>query len=106
MARWSSVWTRRSLLAAVLIGAAIIPGYANGNRPFGTFTARSLLYGADYVSTAGNANWDFGFAVVGTVNSRTLVDTVGAEGIAFNSTTGQHVHSFGYGGSAAEGSGR
>jgi len=29
MARWSSVWTRRSLLAAVLIGAVIIPGYAN-----------------------------------------------------------------------------
>jgi len=29
MARWSSVWTRRALLAAVLIGAAIIPGYAN-----------------------------------------------------------------------------
>ena len=29
MARWSSVWTRRCLLAAVLIGAVIIPGYAN-----------------------------------------------------------------------------
>lgn len=29
MARWSSVWTRRGLLAVVLIGAAIIPGYAN-----------------------------------------------------------------------------
>lgn len=82
-----------------------IPGYANGNRPFGTFTARSLFDDADYVSSGGNANWDFAFAVVGTVNNRTLVDTVGAEGIAFNSATGQHVHSFGYGGSSAEGSG-
>jgi V8-like Glu-specific endopeptidase len=82
-----------------------IPGYANGNRPFGTFTARSLFHDAAYVSSAGNANYDFAFAVVGTVNNRTLVDTVGAEGIVFNSATGQHVHSFGYGGSAAEGSG-
>ena len=82
-----------------------IPGYANGNRPFGTFTARSLFHDADYVSTGGNANWDFAFAVVGTVNGGTLADTVGAEGIAFNSPTGQHVHSFGYGGSDAEGNG-
>jgi V8-like Glu-specific endopeptidase len=82
-----------------------IPGYANGSRPFGTFTARSLLFDSDYVSSAGNANWDFAFAVVGTVNNRTLVDTVGAQGVAFNSPNGQHVHSFGYGGSSAEGSG-
>ncbi|MFD6307979.1 trypsin-like serine peptidase, partial [Streptomyces sp. NPDC060223] len=82
-----------------------IPGYANGTRPYGTFTARSLLFDSDYVSSAGNANWDFAFAVLGTVNSRTLVDTVGAQGIAFNSANGQHVHSFGYGGSSAEGSG-
>ncbi|MFE9766055.1 trypsin-like serine peptidase [Streptomyces sp. NPDC005808] len=82
-----------------------IPGYANGTRPFGTFTARSLLFDTDYVSSAGNANWDFAFAVLGTVNSRTLVDTVGAQGVAFNSANGQHVHSFGYGGSSAEGSG-
>jgi hypothetical protein len=82
-----------------------IPGYANGNRPFGTFTARSLFYGADYVSSGGDANWDFSFATLGTVNNRTLNDTVGAEGIAFNSPTGQHVHSFGYGGSSDEGSG-
>ncbi|MFD4525484.1 trypsin-like serine peptidase [Streptomyces sp. NPDC058470] len=82
-----------------------IPGYANGTRPFGTFTARSLLFDTDYVSSAGNANWDFAFAVLGTVNSRTLVDTVGAQGVAFSSANGQHVHSFGYGGSSAEGSG-
>src|SRR5882757_1834229 len=62
-----------------------IPGYTNGSRPFGTFTARSLFHEAAYVSSGGNANWDYAFAVVGTVNNRTLVDTVGAEGIAFNS---------------------
>ncbi|WP_435131515.1 trypsin-like serine peptidase [Actinacidiphila sp. bgisy144] len=82
-----------------------IPGYANGNRPYGTFAARSLFHDGQYVSTGGNANWDYGFAAVGTVNGSTLVDTVGAQGIAFNSATGQHVHSFGYGGSDAEGNG-
>lgn len=82
-----------------------IPGYANGNRPFGTFTATQLFHLDQYVSTGGNANWDFAFARVGQVDGRSLVDTVGAQGIAFNSATGRHVHSFGYGGSAEEGSG-
>ncbi|WP_307865312.1 trypsin-like serine peptidase [Streptomyces montanisoli] len=82
-----------------------IPGYNNGNRPYGTFTATDLFHDDQYVSTGGNANYDFAFAKVGQVGGRTLVDTVGAEGIAFNSPTGQDVHSFGYGGSAAEGSG-
>ncbi|MCA1221110.1 trypsin-like serine peptidase [Streptomyces sp. 8L] len=82
-----------------------IPGYANGNRPYGTFTASALFHRDEYVSTGGNANYDFAFAKVGTVNGATLADTVGAQGIAFNSPTGQDVHSFGYGGSAAEGGG-
>jgi V8-like Glu-specific endopeptidase len=82
-----------------------IPGYANGNRPYGTFTASDLFHRDEYVSTGGNANYDFAFAKVGTVNGVTLADTVGAQGIAFNSPTGQAVDSFGYGGSAAEGGG-
>lgn len=82
-----------------------IPGYANGNRPFGTFTARALFHLGQYVSTRGDANWDLAYAVMGQVGGRSLVDTVGAQGIAFNSPTGRHVHSFGYGGSAAEGNG-
>ncbi|MGW5694991.1 hypothetical protein ACWEWX_29800 [Streptomyces asiaticus] len=82
-----------------------IPGYNNGNRPYGTFAARRLFWDAQYVSTRGNANWDYAFAVMNTLNGRTLADTVGAQGIAFNSQTGRHVHSFGYGGSAAEGNG-
>ncbi|MCQ6249170.1 hypothetical protein [Streptomyces malaysiensis] len=82
-----------------------IPGYNNGNRPYGTFSARGLFWDSQYVSTRGNANWDYAFAVMNTLNGRTLADTVGAQGIAFNSQTGRHVHSFGYGGSAAEGNG-
>ncbi|MFJ4920304.1 trypsin-like serine peptidase [Streptomyces sp. NPDC088725] len=82
-----------------------IPGYANGNRPFGTFTATRLFNVAQYVSTGGNANWDFAFAALGQVNGRSVANTVGAEGIAFNSATGRHTHSFGYGGSDAEGNG-
>ncbi|WP_345655979.1 trypsin-like serine peptidase, partial [Streptomyces tremellae] len=82
-----------------------IPGYAEGNRPYGTFTASALFHRDEYVSTGGNANYDFAFARLSPLNGRTLADTVGAQGIAFNSPTGQDVHSFGYGGSAAEGGG-
>ncbi|NEA43233.1 trypsin-like serine protease [Streptomyces sp. SID11385] len=82
-----------------------IPGYANGNRPFGTFTASALFHLDQYVSTAGNANYDLAFARLAPLNGRSLGDTVGAQGIAFNSATGREVHSFGYGGSAAEGNG-
>ncbi|WP_329454778.1 trypsin-like serine peptidase [Streptomyces sp. NBC_01497] len=82
-----------------------IPGYANGNRPYGTFTASALFHRDEYVSTGGNANYDFAFAKVSPLGGRTLVDTVGAQGIVFNPATGQDVHSFGYGGSAAEGGG-
>lgn len=82
-----------------------IPGYANGNRPYGTFTASSLFHLDQYVSTAGNANYDLAFARLAPLNGRSLGDTVGAQGIAFNSATGREVHSFGYGGSAAEGNG-
>ncbi|MEU6443773.1 trypsin-like peptidase domain-containing protein [Streptomyces sp. NPDC047046] len=82
-----------------------IPGYANGDRPYGTFTASALFHLDQYVATAGNANYDLAFARLAPLNGRSLGDTVGAQGIAFNSATGREVHSFGYGGSAAEGNG-
>ncbi|WP_433340350.1 trypsin-like serine peptidase [Streptomyces sp. CA-253872] len=82
-----------------------IPGYANGDRPHGTFTASSLFHLDQYVATAGNANYDLAFARLAPLDGRSLGDTVGAQGIAFNAATGREVHSFGYGGSAAEGNG-
>ncbi|MDO0924318.1 hypothetical protein QQY24_02415 [Streptomyces sp. TG1A-8] len=81
-----------------------IPAYDHGNRPFGTFAATSLHWEPQRIGDA-DAAWDAAFATVGTVGGRTLVDTVGGQGIGFDQAPGQYVYSFGYGGSAAEGGG-
>ncbi|MBQ0951287.1 ricin-type beta-trefoil lectin domain protein [Streptomyces sp. RK76] len=81
-----------------------VPGYAEGKRPFGTFTAAQLLHDADYVSSGGNLNYDYAFVVVSRYNTRPLGDVVGGLGLSFNTAApGMRVHSFGYGGSEAEG---
>ncbi|MFE5815670.1 trypsin-like serine peptidase [Streptomyces sp. NPDC056479] len=82
-----------------------IPGYAHGERPFGTFTAQKLFHLKRYVTSDHRDDWDFAFARMRKLDGRTLAGTVGAQGIRFNSPTGRRVHSFGYGGAPAEGSG-
>ncbi|WP_316751361.1 trypsin-like serine peptidase [Streptomyces herbicida] len=82
-----------------------IPGYSHGRRPFGTFTAQRLFHLKRYVTSNSRDNWDFAFARMRKIDGRTLAGTVGAQGIRFNSATGRHVHSFGYGGTPAEGNG-
>ncbi|MGW4758742.1 trypsin-like serine peptidase [Streptomyces chartreusis] len=82
-----------------------IPGYSHGGRPFGTFTAKKLFHLKRYVTSNNGDNWDFAFASMRKHNGRTLADTVGAQGIRFNTPMARHVHSFGYGGTPAEGSG-
>ena len=81
-----------------------IPGYDHGNRPFGTFGATSLHWLPQRMGDS-DAAWDAAFATVGQVNGRSLVDTVGGEGIGFDLPPGAQVYSFGYGGSDAEGNG-
>lgn len=81
-----------------------IPGYDHGNRPFGTFAATSLHWMPQRIGDA-DATWDAAFATVGPVNGRSLVDTVGGQGIGFDLAPGAAVYSFGYGGSDAEGNG-
>ncbi|MFF0515575.1 ricin-type beta-trefoil lectin domain protein [Streptomyces sp. NPDC004250] len=81
-----------------------IPGYREGERPFGTFTAAQLLHDEDYVRSGGNLNYDYAFVAVSRSNTRSLVDVVGGLGLSFNTAApGMRVHSFGYGGSEAEG---
>ncbi|MFE4583389.1 trypsin-like serine peptidase [Streptomyces chartreusis] len=82
-----------------------VPGYSHGGRPFGTFTAKKLFHLKRYVTSNNGDNWDFAFASMRKHNGRTLADTVGAQGIRFNTPMARHVHSFGYGGTPAEGSG-
>ncbi|WP_328429197.1 trypsin-like serine peptidase [Streptomyces sp. NBC_00443] len=83
-----------------------IPGYHKGERPHGTFTAKKLFHLKSYVSSQGNANWDVAFATLRKRDGRPLAKIVGgAQGIKFNAPNGRYVHSFGYGGSRAEGDG-
>lgn len=72
-----------------------VPGFQNGNRPFGTWVATNL-----FTTQQWNANEDINFDiaafVVAPLNGRNLVDVVGGQGVAFNQQRGLQMYSFGY----------
>lgn len=72
-----------------------IPGYDDGAAPYGQFPARKLATTSQW-KTAGDLNFDVGFAAVSPVGGADLADTVGAQGIAFNQPRGELMYSFGY----------
>jgi V8-like Glu-specific endopeptidase len=74
---------------------AFVPAYDDGARPFGTYTARSLVTTAQWAD-AGDFDYDVGFAVMNTLNGQHLAYAVGSQGIAFNQPRGQLTYAFGY----------
>ncbi|GAA1544103.1 peptidase [Actinomadura kijaniata] len=72
-----------------------VPGYDNGNRPHGTWTAARTLATPQWTATE-DINYDVGAAVVNPLNGQRLTDVVGAQGIAFNQPRGQNMYAFGY----------
>jgi len=74
---------------------AFVPGYNNGSRPYGTFTARKL-YTTSAWANSGDYDFDVAFAVMNTLNGKHLTDVVGAQGIAFNQARGKYMYAFGY----------
>ncbi|MEV0951191.1 trypsin-like peptidase domain-containing protein [Promicromonospora sp. NPDC050249] len=74
---------------------AFVPGYDDGARPYGTFTARQLITTTQW-RDSGDFDYDFAFAIVNTVNGAHLTDVVGGQSIGFNQTRGQYMYSFGY----------
>ncbi|MEV4316339.1 peptidase [Actinocrispum sp. NPDC049592] len=72
-----------------------VPGYNNGNAPYGTWTARATMATPQWVASE-DINYDVGAAVVNQLNSQSLTDVVGGQGIAFNQARGQNMYSFGY----------
>jgi hypothetical protein len=72
-----------------------VPGYRDGFRPFGSWTARRLFAPTAWTER-GNIDHDVGFAVLDTRNGQHLTDIVGAQPIAFNAPRGQYSYSFGY----------
>ncbi len=74
---------------------AFVPGYDDGVRPFGTYTARQLVTTGQWASS-GDFDYDVAFGVMNTLGGQHLTDTVGAQGIGFNLPRGEHMYSFGY----------
>ncbi len=72
-----------------------VPGYNNGNAPFGTWAARSTMSTPQWVASE-DINFDVGAAVVNTLNGQQLTDVVGSQGVAFNQARGQRMYAFGY----------
>lgn len=74
---------------------AFVPGYNNGNAPYGTWTARTTLATPQWAASE-DINYDVGAAVVNLLNGSALTDVVGGQGIAFNQARGQAMYAFGY----------
>lgn len=74
---------------------AFVPAYNNNVRPYGTWTARTLVTTTAWANQ-GDINYDAGFAVMNTLNGAHLTDVVGGQGIAFNLARGLSYTAYGY----------
>lgn len=74
---------------------AFVPAYNSGSRPYGTWTARTLVTTSAWANQ-GDINYDGGFAVMNTLNGQHLTDVVGGQGIAFNLARGLTYQAYGY----------
>lgn len=72
-----------------------VPGYHEGQTPFGTWTLRRALTTPQWEAREDLA-YDVGAAVVNPLGGRTLTSVVGGQGVAFDQKRGQTVHAFGY----------
>lgn len=69
---------------AYVTNFAFVPAYVNGNRPYGTWTAKTLLTTTEW-RTNGDFNHDIGFAVMNPNSSgQSLTQVTGSYPIAFN----------------------
>jgi hypothetical protein len=73
---------------------AFVPAYADGSRPYGTWTASTLLTTSGWA--AGDFSYDLGAAVVAPQGGSALTDVVGGRGIAFDYDRNQTYSSHGY----------
>jgi V8-like Glu-specific endopeptidase len=95
----SVVWTAGHCVnegpGAFATNFAFVPAYRDGARPFGTWTARTLMTTSAW-GTQGDFSYDVGAAVMNTTGGSALTDVVGGRGIAFNYNRNQFYTSFGY----------
>src|SRR5215216_339467 len=96
----SVVWTAGHCVnegpGAFFTNWAFVPAYKDGARPYGTWTARTLLTTSPW-RNFGDISYDEGAAVVSAnASGQTLTDVVGSRGIGFNRAAQQHYLSHGY----------
>jgi V8-like Glu-specific endopeptidase len=72
-----------------------VPAYADGSRPYGTWTARRLLTTSGWANS-GDFSYDNGAAVVNANGGQALTSVVGGRNIAFNTARQQNYASHGY----------
>ena len=72
-----------------------VPGYDNGNAPFGTWTARQVFLTPQWMSSE-DLSFDIGAVVVNDLDGALLTDVVGGQGVAFNQSRGQDMYAFGW----------
>ena len=74
---------------------AFVPAYADGSRPYGTWSARRLLT-TNAWGSSGDFSYDLGAAVVSPSGGASLTDRVGGRNIVFNSNRSQQYAAHGY----------
>jgi V8-like Glu-specific endopeptidase len=96
------VWTAGHCVHGADVGGGFaanwlfVPGYVNGQRPFGEWTATALHTTDGWISEA-NIRLDLGAAVLARDGEgRGVEDIVGARGIAFNQPRNQIFDAYGY----------
>jgi hypothetical protein len=72
-----------------------VPAYADGSRPYGTWTARTLLTTSGWANS-GDFSFDNGAAVVSANGGSALTDVVGGRNISFNYPRQQQYAAHGY----------
>ncbi|WP_084959035.1 trypsin-like serine peptidase [Thermoactinospora rubra] len=72
-----------------------VPGYDNGQRPYGTWVATKLITTPQW-NAREDINYDIAAAVVAPQQGRSLTDVVGGQGVAFNQPRRQQMYAFGY----------
>jgi V8-like Glu-specific endopeptidase len=71
------------------------PGYEQGRRPYGAFTARHVFVPGRWTAH-GDESYDVALVALSPAAGRHVADVVGAQGIAFAQPRGALVYGFGY----------
>ncbi|MFF7726654.1 trypsin-like serine peptidase [Streptomyces sp. NPDC008001] len=72
-----------------------VPGYHDGQAPYGTWTAVKTLSTPQWVASE-DMNYDVGAAVVAPLGGKRLGDAVGGQGLQFNGDYNKAMYAFGF----------